>query len=435
MSVRVLLVNPWIYDFAAANLWSRPLGLLRVAEFLSRFDVDLRLVDCTDAYHKTRRYGTGKYPRHIVPKPEILKGFPRRFARYGIGEDEFVAAVAREPFDVVLMTSVMSYWYPGVRRAVELIRDVAPDVPVILGGIYATLWQKHAETTAGADAVYPGAVGERLLDVLESFGIELDERPRARAVPYYELGLYRSYPFAPILTGAGCPFRCSYCASFVLNPTFSRRRVEDVFGEICALYALGVRDFAFYDDALLYEKESHIVPILERVASAGLDIRFHAPNGLHARFIDEGLARLMRRSGFRTVRLSLETVNPERQRATGGKVFSGELASAVEHLKRAGFTKQELGVYLMFGLPGQPLDEVREGVEFLKRLGVRIHLTEFSPIPHTRMWRELVAAGVIDDDMDPLLTNNTVFWYLFSGYDADELESLKREVNAYNAGP
>jgi hypothetical protein len=35
MKPRILLVNPWIYDFAAFNFWLRPLGLLMVAEYLS----------------------------------------------------------------------------------------------------------------------------------------------------------------------------------------------------------------------------------------------------------------------------------------------------------------------------------------------------------------------------------------------------------------
>lgn len=36
MKLRILLVNPWIYDFAAYNLRARPLGLLLVLLELSR---------------------------------------------------------------------------------------------------------------------------------------------------------------------------------------------------------------------------------------------------------------------------------------------------------------------------------------------------------------------------------------------------------------
>ena len=58
MKPRILLVNPWIHDFAAFNLWARPLGLLKVAEYLSAFDAELLFLDCTDSY-KPNGHGIG----------------------------------------------------------------------------------------------------------------------------------------------------------------------------------------------------------------------------------------------------------------------------------------------------------------------------------------------------------------------------------------
>ncbi|MCL4476517.1 MAG: hypothetical protein M1508_09870 [Nitrospirae bacterium] len=37
MKLRILLVNPWIYDFTAYNLRARPLDLLNVGEHLRAF--------------------------------------------------------------------------------------------------------------------------------------------------------------------------------------------------------------------------------------------------------------------------------------------------------------------------------------------------------------------------------------------------------------
>jgi len=33
MSKNILLINPWIYDFAAYDFWMKPLGLLTLAPF------------------------------------------------------------------------------------------------------------------------------------------------------------------------------------------------------------------------------------------------------------------------------------------------------------------------------------------------------------------------------------------------------------------
>ena len=431
MKLRVVLINPWIYDFAAYNLWSRPLGLLKVAEYLSAFDVELSLIDCTASY-APGRYGAGKFRSEAVGKPEQLKNVPRIYKRYGIRVDEFTARLSRLlPADLILMTSVMSYWYPGVQSAVELVRDCAGSVPIVLGGIYATLYHEHALENTDADFIYRGGVGEGLKFALYTFGF----RPKRKRdiEPYYRLGLYDARrSCAPLLTSTGCPFACSYCAAGLLAGGHRRRPAGDVLAEIAELHALGARDFAFYDDALLFDADRHIKPILRHVVRTGGDARFHAPNGIHARFVDEELARLMRMAGFRTVRLGLETVDVARQGDTGGKVGPHDLERAVALLRNEGFTREELGVYLMYGLPGQPMGEVAEGVAFLKSLGVRIHLTEFSPIKGTRSWGELEERGVVDSRFDPLLTNNTVYSYLYSGYDPGEVEKMKLDVKRYN---
>jgi radical SAM superfamily enzyme YgiQ (UPF0313 family) len=430
MKFNILLINPWIYDFIAYNLWARPLGLLKVAEHLGAFDANLTLIDCTDSF-TIKKYGSGKFKAEVVEKPELLKDIPLFYRRYGISIDEFTEKIkASMPFDIVLITSIMSYWYPGVQKAVEIIRDIAGDVSIILGGIYATIYHEHASKNSGADFIYKGNLNESLNFVLYTFGFKF--KKKREPIPYFKLGLYREYPFAPLLTAEGCPFSCSYCASKLLTNRYERNSPGNVVREILEFYEMGIRDFAFYDDALLVNSENHIKPILKGIIDSKLDARFHTPNGLHARFIDEELARLMKEANFKTIRLSLETVDLKRQKQTGDKVSNEDLERAIKNLKQHGFTKDEIGVYLMYGLPGQDLEEVKEGIGFLKSLDVRINLTEFSPIKGTAAWDELVKNGVITDSLDPLLTNNSVFSYLYSGYNSEDLKRIKLDVKKYN---
>jgi len=174
--LRVLLINPWIYDFAAYNLWAKPLGLLWVAEYMSAYDVDMFFIDCTDDF-AIRNDGTGKFKRENVEKPEILKSIPRLYKRYGIGIDEFVKRIkSAMPFDIVLMTSTMSYWYPGVQKTVQIIRELAGNVPVILGGIYATLYYDHAIENSGADFIYTSNLDERINSVLRYVWVHIEEQ-------------------------------------------------------------------------------------------------------------------------------------------------------------------------------------------------------------------------------------------------------------------
>ena len=431
MLKRLLLINPWIFDFAAYNFWIRPLGLLRVAEFLSRFGFELRMIDATDSF-KLKRWGTGKFTTEVVEKPDILKQIPFKYKKYGISYDDFRAQLKAVPTpDAVLVTSIMSYWYVGVQKVIELIRDVLGGIPVILGGIYSTLYYEHAVKNSGADIVYQGCIDERILRDL-NFPTHYFLASES-AKPYYKLNFYASYPYAPLLTAYGCPFNCSYCASPLLSQRYKRFEIDDILKEISELAQRGVRDFAFYDDALLYDSSSHIKPLLKEIQKRNLVVRFHTPNGLHARFVDAELAGLMKETNFKTIRLSLETIDDARLKGTGDKVSIEDVKRAVLLLKKQGFTKKELGVYLMYGLPGQSLEEVMKGIEFLKSLKVNINLTEYSPIKGTRSWADLVSRGVIDEGLDPLLTNNTVFPLLYSGYNKSQLDDMKLDIKKYNA--
>jgi radical SAM superfamily enzyme YgiQ (UPF0313 family) len=81
----------------------------------------------------------------------------------------------------------------------------------------------------------------------------------------------------------------------------------------------GVNDFAFYDDALLINPAGHIVPLLREAIARDIGCRFHTPNALHIKAIDEEVAGLLYRGGFRTIRLGLESANEGTQKETGGK--------------------------------------------------------------------------------------------------------------------
>ncbi len=431
---QVLLVNPWIYDFAAHNLWIEPLGLLTIAAVLRENGYSVTVVDCL-APHPGSPYprldGSGKFLKTIVDKPGPVVHVPRRFGRYGLPLDRFDMALASLPApDVVMVASGMTYWYPGVWEAIRRVRARFGAVPVALGGVYASLCSEHARRYSGADQVIagPGVVAALCLaDEVTGH----DSQPRRYAdfrtwpSPAHELV---PRPFAALLTSRGCPYRCSYCASHRLQPAFVQREPSAVVEEIAACARRGISDFAFYDDALLLSAERHLVPILEGVLAQGLKVRFHTPNGLHAAEITANLAVLMRQAGFATVRLSLETMDISRQRATGGKVTTLVFEQAVAHLQAAGFGPGESGAYILAGLPGQPLSEVENTVRFVHDRGVQARLALFSPIPGTPDGDRALPPGA-----DPLLHNNTVYPYsLGEGYvrELQRIKLLAKEGNA-----
>ncbi len=428
MAPRLLLINPWIYDFTAFDLWSKPVGLLYIAAYLRKLGYEIDFLDCLDKYHpdvlqrqgrtapKVRRYGTGSFYREIVEKPAVLNFIPRHFARYGLPEEIFLKELHQRPRpDAVLVTSFMTYWYPGPKRVVELVRQVWPGVPVILGGIYATLMPEHAREVVQPDYLITGPGEVQVAQLLKSLLPDApDPEPLPRSLddfPPPAFDLIRHPDYYIVMTSRGCPFRCTFCATHKISGPYTRRQPQKVVEEIVEqTRRLRVRDVAFYDDALLLHKTHHFLPIMHSLMEhKRLNLRFHTPNGLHVRQIDEEVAAVFFRAGFRTIRLSFESVSADRLQDMRNKVTPDDLERAVQHLEAAGYPRKKLEAYVLMGLPEQPLEEVYQSILFVHSLGIQVRLASFSPIPGTVDYQRAVERGLFPADADPLLTNKSVY--------------------------
>jgi radical SAM superfamily enzyme YgiQ (UPF0313 family) len=150
------------------------------------------------------------------------------------------------------------------------------------------------------------------------------------------------------------------------------------------------------------------VPLLREIIRRGLPVQFHCPNGLHLREITPELSSLMYRAGVRTIRFGFETSDSIRQIETGGKISNDEFKEAIEHLRFAGYRPQDIGIYILCGLPGQPAAEIRESILFVRSSGARPLLVEYSPIPGSYLWDEAIASSSYPIDTEPLFQNNTL---------------------------
>ena len=406
-NMKILGINPPVEDFAFYDLWSKPAGLLYLLNRMRMNGNEVYLLDCIrEASNGKRSFGREKIENIEIEKPFVYRGIKRKYHRFGLSEmgiKERLTTIPRP--DAVFLTSAMTYWYGGVEWMISILKRELPGVPVILGGVYARLCPDHAESL-GADYI-----------VCDNWIPDS---------PYPAMDLYEDLPYGITMTSFGCPLSCSYCASRLLWPTYTRRPVYDVLCEIDFQVRLGAKDIAFYDDALLLDKTRYFYPLCRELNSKYKDgIRFHTPNGLHVREIDAECAGMLKETGFETIRLSLESIDPKIADASSGKVAREEYAKAVRYLLDAGYSREECETYILLGLPGQSIDSVKETINFVHSSGGKPRLAEFSPIPGTPSF-EAAATRMPELRKEPLLHNNSVYSSWLSGDISPEvLQGLK----------
>jgi hypothetical protein len=419
MRPKILLVNPPIYDFSAYDFWLKPYGLLRVAGFL-RHQADLHLFDYLDRWHpqaapvpqpQPDAWDRGPFAAEVVQKPALFANIPRLYRRYGLPRQSFQRWLASAgPYDVALVQTVMTYWYPGVQEVIEDIRRFSSQTQIVLGGVYTTLCPQHAQRL-GADLVIEQGDLEPLWRLLRI-------TPRLHEPPLWEA--YEHLPVGILKLADGCPFRCTYCSVPQVYPPFAARPLRRAYAELDLLCRRGVRNVAFYDDALLFKPGQILLPFLRYVQQRGIGVHLHTPNALNARFLTPEVATHMVQAGFKTFYLGFESSAFAWQRHTGGKVYAEELAQAVDNLVHAGANLRQITAYLIMGHPQANRQDIETSMHFAHSLGMRLMLSEFSPIPGTpdgercRQW--------VDLD-EPLWHNKTVFPIHFLGL--EEVRRLK----------
>lgn len=413
--MRILAINPPITDFAAYDLWSYPLGLLTICGYLEWLGVEIQLMDCRYRYHpwlvqnhppQNRAYHTGQYYKTPFPKPSVYQAIDRPYSWYGLPSEiirqELYSMTAP---DYILLTGMMTYWYPAIQSMVTLIRETYPRTPLILGGIYPSLCYDHAVGLTGIDLVVTQSSLQSLFDLIGIGSNQEFQEKLPGITPSFHL--YSQLPSAAWMTSQGCPFQCSICASPYLYHgyrPFPPIQSAQLLTEL--VQKKHIRDLAFYDDALLYQADDHFIPFIQYLISRRVTVNLHTPNGLHVRYLTLEIARLMVKSRFKTIRLSLESAHPHLQNKMDHKISNPEYEKGVESLLQAGYRYQDFETYLMIGIPGQSLEQIMQSILYLAERNLKINLASYSPIPHSAMFQQHPPT-----DPDPLLQNHTIYYY------------------------
>lgn len=410
--LNLLFVNPPIYDFTAYDFWLKPYGLLKIAGALSNQNIFYFNFLSENCKKSIKDDGRGKFIKQKVVKPKIFSDIPKPFFRYGAAKESFESfLMGIKTIDAVFITSSMTYWYLGVKEVIESIKKFHKKAKIILGGIYPTLIPHHAQKL-NVDLVVKGSN----LSLVEDFlGVKMEA-----LIPKWSFE--KGSRFGVLTISKGCPFNCSYCAIKVIEENFSFKEKETLSREFLSLKKMNIRSVAFYDDSLLYKFDEGLNNFLNNINTS--DFIFNTPNGLNVKFLTKKVALRLKETNFKNLFLSLENVNEDFLQKSGNKLQKKDFLDALDNLLSAGFKKDNITTYLLFGHPEIDYESTKDSILFLKQLGIKPHLAEFSPVPKSEDSKKCTKFTDLDE---PLNHNKVAFSIRVLGIDNyQKLKSLAK---------
>ncbi|MBI4043506.1 MAG: radical SAM protein [Candidatus Diapherotrites archaeon] len=307
-------------------------------------------------------------------------------------------------------------------RAVELTQKLhAAGIRVMMGGTQPTFLPEFTMQKSGVDFIVSGEAEETVVELASALekGIEVEGIPgvytgpgkkffpRDKVVdldkipfPDWEQidprtykkaphgGLIRHFPYAPITSTRGCPYRCTFCAS----PKFSQKQItfrspENVVAEIELLAdKYGVKEIHFEDDNFTL-KRSHAEGVCRLLIEKNIKVVWACPNGVRADKVDLELLRLMKKAGCYYLAFGIESGNQKILDTVIKDTTLEKIETAVRLADQVGIMTQG---FFIFGLPGETEQTIEQTIEFAKRIPLtRAQFLVLDVMPGTALWDEL----------------------------------------------
>ena len=298
----------------------------------------------------------------------------------------------------VLSVAITTTLYVSPHPLIEVIRfvrDVNPDVKIVVGGPYVLNRTKMLDTKAlgelfsylGADVYVISSEGEAaLVQVLEALksGRRLDGIAN---IAYREDGGFVSTPidpesndlaenmvdyslfpadevrgFATIRTARSCPFKCSFCGFPARAGAYVYLPVDLVAKELDALAEAGVHTLTIIDDTFNVPK-GRFKSILRLMIERGYGFRWNSY--LRSDHVDDETIELMHESGCEGVFLGMESGSDVVLEAMNKTARRRHYAYVIPRLKDAGIVTH--GSFIV-GFPRESAETYAETNQFIEEV-------------------------------------------------------------------
>jgi radical SAM superfamily enzyme YgiQ (UPF0313 family) len=280
-------------------------------------------------------------------------------------------------------------------------------VPVVMGGIHATMRQEEAAervdvvVTGEAESVWAqvlkDAANGGLKPLYAGDAEEMEESPLAR----HDL-LPTGYLFGVIQTTRGCPLNCSFCSVSAFNGrAYRRRSIEDVVAEFKLIREKHV---LVVDDNLIGTRHDHITrakDLFRAMIEADLGKKWICQATINMAD-DVELLRLARRAGCVGVFIGFESTTDEGLAEVHKKYNIRKGRDSRDSVRRIQSHRISVAGSFIIGLDVDRPGIGEQVAETANRYGVDIlNALILTPLPGTDLWRKMEEEGRIASDQFP----------------------------------
>ena len=318
--------------------------------------------------------------------------------------------------DVIAFSVMSPHWYPMEPYFAE-VKNLLPELPLVIGGYQAMLSQDQTIENPNVDYICVGDGEYAMANIVEHlkgskagpadgnwekmldgsiYQTEPHQIGDLAALPFPDYDVFskedgfkdvNSSIFGPIgklvlpvMTGRGCPYRCTYCCNTPIlegwktKKTFLRKYdPQDMVDELVRLrdlYEVGY--FEFWDE--LFLSNLKFVRAFFKLYKEQVKLPFSINSRVEV--MNEEFCKTAAEAGCHTIWFGIESGDEEfRGRMLGRKMTNEQIINAASNCKKAGINR------LTFNIVGTPM-ETAEGMRKTLKLNQEIAPEHFFFFPY-----------------------------------------------------
>lgn len=291
----------------------------------------------------------------------------------------------------------------------DITKNINKDITTVIGGYHTTVLAEEVLKHKNIDIVVYGEGEITFLELLQNKKLseikgicykenELIKKNIERELikdldnipwPAYDLLSMEKYgdPYigkcAIVITGRGCPFKCKFCASRVINKGLYRLRdIKKVVDEIEFLYKnYNIQGIKFVDD-LFTLMPKRTIELCDELIKRKIKIRWMCNSRVDT--INEEMLKKMKKAGCVLIKFGIESGDENTLKIVNKQIDLKKAEISIKMTKRCGI---DTAGFFILGHPYETEETLKKTIDFAKKLP--LDLVQFSmmiPYPGTEVY-------------------------------------------------